>query len=363
MLKHHESNQRIEWVDQAKGLAILGICLFHFFQNYPERTHLVSLLDRNGARIGFAAVDLFFVLAGVNVSLSLVKMINKDNINWISWLKKRLTRLYITYWLSIVVTLIITFIWGEIKLQSGLDFLRIILGFPGYRLYQQINPGFWFFSVILQFYLIVPLLFTLTQYRFERILGFGLLAGLVVKVLCWWIVPTQSYWHGFFWQHHFIGSYLFEACLGIYWGFIYSRQQKFRAMDWCLTLILLGVGITLYGWQAALGREVFYMLGFNITFSPFFFLGSYWLCKTLGQKPLMNPVMKLFSILGQQSYQIYLIHQPLFFVWFRFWRSQINLTTLGGLSLTLVVTIILLSLYVWLFIRLESWLRNQIKFL
>ena len=50
--------QRLDWIDQTKGLAILGIIFFHFFQNYPDKLPLVSILGRNGAKIGYAAVDL-----------------------------------------------------------------------------------------------------------------------------------------------------------------------------------------------------------------------------------------------------------------------------------------------------------------
>ncbi|HAG80759.1 MAG TPA: hypothetical protein DCL61_06215, partial [Cyanobacteria bacterium UBA12227] len=68
------SKKRLHWVDQTKGLAILGIVLFHFFQNYPDRLGLVQILDRNGARLGYAAVDIFFVIAGFNTSYTLASL-------------------------------------------------------------------------------------------------------------------------------------------------------------------------------------------------------------------------------------------------------------------------------------------------
>ncbi|MFM2063396.1 MAG: hypothetical protein RLZZ507_3066 [Cyanobacteriota bacterium] len=72
---------RFHWIDRTKGLAILGIVLFHFFQNYPERTSIISILDRNSARVGYAAVDIFFLLAGFNTSYALISKSIKDGID------------------------------------------------------------------------------------------------------------------------------------------------------------------------------------------------------------------------------------------------------------------------------------------
>lgn len=56
------SKKRLVWIDRFKGLAILSIVIFHFFQNYHDRLVLAEILSRNGAKIGFAAVDFFLLL-------------------------------------------------------------------------------------------------------------------------------------------------------------------------------------------------------------------------------------------------------------------------------------------------------------
>ncbi len=38
---------RFHWIDRTKGLAILGIVLFHLFQNYPEGNQLIIVFDIN----------------------------------------------------------------------------------------------------------------------------------------------------------------------------------------------------------------------------------------------------------------------------------------------------------------------------
>ncbi|MBK1990152.1 acyltransferase [Sphaerospermopsis aphanizomenoides BCCUSP55] len=108
-IQNQTKNQRFHWIDRTKGLAKIGIVLFHFLQNYPERIQLINILDRNFARVGYAAVDIFFLMAGFNTSYALMsRAIKQGNdtikINWKSWVVKRLLRLYPSYWLAVIFT-------------------------------------------------------------------------------------------------------------------------------------------------------------------------------------------------------------------------------------------------------------------
>jgi peptidoglycan/LPS O-acetylase OafA/YrhL len=72
----YPAKKHLTWIDQSKGIAILGVVIFHFFQNFPNRINLVNILDRNGAKIGFAAVDIFFMISGFNIGYSLAQKNN-----------------------------------------------------------------------------------------------------------------------------------------------------------------------------------------------------------------------------------------------------------------------------------------------
>ncbi|OLP15563.1 hypothetical protein BST81_25470 [Leptolyngbya sp. 'hensonii'] len=146
------SKPRFQWIDQAKGIAILTILVFHFFQNYPDATPLIkTLTDKIAAKLGFAAVDIFFIIAGFNIGYSLLKpaAVSLSHLDWLSWLKKRLIRLYPGYFLAIFFTLVLSFLGGQFKIKSGFNFILSLLGIAGYQ-FQAINPGFWFFTVILE---------------------------------------------------------------------------------------------------------------------------------------------------------------------------------------------------------------------
>ena len=360
------SKKRLHWVDQTKGLAILGIVLFHFFQNYPDRLGLVQILDRNGARLGYAAVDIFFVIAGFNTSYTLASLLHSGKIrsflemNWWQWLKKRLIRLYPTYWLAIGLSLLLYYLFSKIGIKSILDFALIVIGWPGYQRFKTINPGFWFFSVILQAYLVTPLIFSISQSKRLLILILGIVVGLTSKIACLLFIQDSSiFW--FLLQNNFLGSYFFQLCLGLYWGLTYFEHQSFRKVDIVTSISVFIVGLAIYSFFIIQKINILYMIGFDILFSPLFLLICYWIFEFLSHYKLPIYTLGIFSIMGVYSYQIYLIHQPLYFVLLPYLVNQIDFNPYLRLLLSIMTTTSLLTLYVIAFIKLESCLGKLME--
>ncbi len=362
------SKNRLNWIDYTKGIAILGIICFHFFQNYPERTELVKILDRNGARLGYAAVDLFFVIAGFNTSYSFASIKAKLSQgeplknNWLIWVKKRLSRLYPTYWLAIVLTLLIYYLFSQIKVSSVLDLIFIFIGLPGYQRFRTINPGFWFFSVILQAYLVIPLIFYLCKSKPARILLVGLVIGVLNKLLCLILLGFQdSTLFSFFLQLNFLGSYFFPLCLGLYWGFIYFDNKSFRRVDLVISSSVFLFFLMIYISLMVSQIRFVYMLGFDLVFTPFFFIGFYYIFEYIeSNKTSLNFGLNFLSLAGLYSYQIYLIHQPLLFVLLPYLKQNVQGDASVRLIVSIIVTSVLLSVYVFLFTQLESFLRKAV---
>ncbi|NEP42260.1 MAG: acyltransferase [Okeania sp. SIO2H7] len=362
--KTEPKKQRFDWIDQTKGLAILGIVLFHFFQNYPKEINLISILDRNGARVGYAAVDIFFVMAGFNVSYVLAYLAEKQNLNrittnWKSWLLKRLNRIYPAYLLAVVCSLLLLVFFSKYKLELNLDFILTCLGFAGYK-FQAINPGFWFFTVILEAYLAIPLIFYLCKSQPGKILILGIIGGVLTKLACV-ALDNKSALYWYLLQNDFLGSYFSQLCLGLYWGIIYYHRKSFRKKDFVVaTSIFLG-GLVLYLCLALMKIDIIYMLGFDILFTPFFFLLCYAIFEFLKKyRRLIGYILGFFSILGIYSYQIYLIHQPLYFVLFKPLTKALDFNPYVKVILVAIATAILLTLYVWGFVRLEKLLRTAV---
>ena len=359
--------QRLDWIDQTKGLAILGIIFFHFFQNYPDKLPLVSILGRNGAKIGYAAVDIFFIMAGFNTSYILAAAAQKYNLpeittNWKSWLLKRLDRIYPTYFLAVVCSLLLYFIFGyQYRIKSSLEFILSFLGLAGYQ-WQSIHPGFWFFTVILQLYLLTPLIFLSCKSRPKLILILGIIIGIITKIFGFYLLEAQSKWFGFFLGNNIFLSYFFQYSIGLYWGIIYYRNQnRFRTHDFTYSALAFGLGLILYIYLALTKVDIVYMLGFDILFTPLMFLGCYRLFEWLKQyKGYLFYGLTQLSLMVIYSYQIYLIHQPLFFVILPVFNHSLSINPYLKIIISIIGISILLSIYLIGFIHLEKLIRKTI---
>ncbi|MBN3951813.1 MAG: acyltransferase [Nostoc sp. NMS7] len=365
MNTHSQTRQtRFNWIDQIKGLAILAIVIFHFFQNYPARSQLISVLDSNGAKLGYAAVDIFFLMAGFNTSYALISKLQKNQIeeikiNWKSWLLKRLYRIYPAYILAVILTCLL-YLLVNIKINLNLNFFLSFIGIAGIR-FQSINPGFWFFTVILEAYLLTPLIFLFCKTHQNKILILGLIGAIITKLLAFYFLinhHTNNYL--FFLQDNFIGSYLFQFCLGLYWGIIYAKHQIFRKTDLIVSSILFSLGFIIYAILTIFKIKYIYMLGIDMLFTPLFFFGIQALLSHLAKIAKIQHILSFFSILGIYSYQIYLIHQPLYFVLLPKLNYVIQINNYLKIGVSLIIVSILLAIYVFSFIRIERFLMKML---
>jgi peptidoglycan/LPS O-acetylase OafA/YrhL len=353
-----ERSNRLQWIDQIKGVAIIAIVLFHFFQNYPDQFSVVAALNHNGAKLGYAAVDIFFVMAGFNISFVMASRL--DRTRWKDWLKKRLSRLYPAYFLAIICSLLLYISLRGYKLQFDLKMILSCLGIAGYN-FQSINPGFWFFTVILEAYLITPFIFITCGKKPEKYLIFGIAFAVLTKLICA-AIPNSSL-HLFFLQTNFIGSYIFQFCLGLYWGLSYGEAKRFSKRDWSIASTLFGIGLIVYAALSFKGIDIVYMLGFDLVFTPFMFMGLYHLLNYCASIKILKSALACAALAGVYSYQIYLIHQPLLFSVFPYLAKYIQLSQFIKVIVSFVVILGLLTVYVYAFTVLETFLRKRFEIL
>lgn len=363
-------SRRLDWVDQLKGLAILCIVIFHFYQRYPKEFELIALLYREGARVALAAVDLFFVVAGFTTSYVMVTKLKKHNlslesINFKSWLVSRLIRIYPAYLLAVFCSLLLYYLF-KILPPFKINLILSMLGLADYSS-QSINPGFWFFRVLLQAYLIMPLILPLAIKNPVMVLWLGIFGGVVVKIIGL-SLPHTSWLFPYFLQNNSIGSYWLQLCLGLYWGVIFYRQNEFRKIDYVVSTVCLIIGCALFFALPSLGINLTYKLGTDLFITPILFLLNYLVFSGLNKQIGSFKIIKFkvgldkLSILGNNSYQIYLIHQPLFAVIIFHLTKLILLNCYLKSFVILGIAILLLIVYVIIFTHLENWLKKQINF-
>src|SRR3954465_3824931 len=167
--------KRLVWLDIAKGLAILVVAYFHFFTTYFEHGELppndwssvgsatLSILGNSWlfvSGLGFHAVGVFIILSGFALMESTLRRAEKAPVGWGQWYGARFVRLYPMYWVAHVVYLVSPFVArlepvdNRILISlSGLRFINIEMNF------MYLNAAWWYFAMLIQFYVIFPLLF------------------------------------------------------------------------------------------------------------------------------------------------------------------------------------------------------------
>ena len=311
--------KRLLWLDVAKGLAILIVVYCHFFRTYFEHGSLpppdwstvaaglttflgIAWLEVSGC--GFHAVGAFIILGGWALMESTARRADAGPIAWGTWYRARFLRLYPMYWVAHLVYLASPFVArlepvdGRIFLSLlGLRFVDITMNF------MYLNAAWWYFSMLIQFYLLFPLFFWAA-----RKLGpwtFLLIAcalGFFVRYLMLVPYPQDGLW--------LLGGFaicrLPEFALGMALGMWHSRSsarlEKFllRGPGLILGLLLSPAALWLYH---SLFTYVFCDFG----------TGACALLVILGVAGIISRFQgpaKVFALVGAFSYGIYLVHQP-----------------------------------------------------
>ena len=188
-----ERPARLPWLDLIKGLAILGIMLYHTVLiicgphpfDHPQdnwlplverlahlqpRPHdsLVAYLSLNVLRylgwLGYQGVHLFLVLSGFGLTWSLARRSLAADLDLRQFLQRRLGRVFPIYWVAHLFFLLFQALVGQLVDQPKISPLdgRFYLSLAGLRFLPEtffyISPAWWYFWLILQLYLVFPLL-------------------------------------------------------------------------------------------------------------------------------------------------------------------------------------------------------------
>lgn len=321
---------RLTWLDGMKGISILWIAFFHFYTSYTNNRYpnplgphyLSSFVAQCGpssvgetlgctahglytavASFGFHAVAVFLILSGFGLAYSLAKTGNPED-GWGSWYRGRVLRLYPMYWLAHLVYLVSPFVAH----YEATDY-RFFLSLLGDRIYPvdsifyYANPAWWYFGLLLQLYLVFPLLFRLLQK----------LGPVRFLVLCAVITFGSRYLlllvlstHGYYVQGAFFGARLWEFALGMVLGLLYRRfPREVEHRLFSFPTILSGVvvyGLGLYSYatiQTYIANDALIGTGLFIILAHI----ARW-CE------LLPRLGALLAYVGAFSYGLYLLHQP-----------------------------------------------------
>jgi peptidoglycan/LPS O-acetylase OafA/YrhL len=315
--------KRLLWIDISKGLAILIVAYFHFFRTYfqygvlpPADWNSVAasvltilrLVWFKVSGLGFHAVGVFIILSGWTLMQSTMRRVESGPLAWGGWYRARFLRLYPMYWVAHLVYLLSPFV---ARLEPVDD--RIILSLLGLRFidiqmnFMYLNAAWWYFAMLIQFYLIFPLLFwaarRLGPWMF---LVFACAAGFFARYVLLVLWPQNGLW--------VLGGIaicrLPEFALGMSLAMWHSQSAArvewflLRGAGFVLGLILYPAALKLYH---GLYEYIF------VDFAT----GTCCMLEIVGIAGIISLFQrpaKLFGLVGLYSYGLYLIHQP-YVIW------------------------------------------------
>src|SRR5437899_9986278 len=243
--------KRLLWLDIAKALAISWVVYFHFFNTVFEHTHfpqddwsslaasavtILRMVWLKISGIGFHAVGVFIILSGWALMESTARRAESASLKWGSWYRARFLRLYPMYWVAHLVYLVSPFVARLEPVDS-----RIILSLLGLRFiditmnFMYLNAAWWYFSMLIQFYLIFPLLFW-TARRLEP-WTFLLIAcgvGFFTRYLMLIDYPQHGLWILGGFAICRLPEFAFGMALGMWWN---------QSPAWAERVLLGGAGL------------------------------------------------------------------------------------------------------------------------
>jgi peptidoglycan/LPS O-acetylase OafA/YrhL len=315
--------KRLLWIDISKGLAILFVAYFHFFTTYFQHGVLppadwsslaagsLSVLRLAWLKVsglGFHAVGVFIILSGWTLMQSTMRRAESGTIGWRAWYGARFLRLYPMYWVAHLVYLLSPFV---ARLEPVDD--RIILSLLGLRFidiqmnFMYLNAAWWYFSMLIQFYLIFPLLFLAAR-----------------RIGPWWFLLIACA-AGFFARYMLLVVWQ-ENGLWVLGGFAICRLPEFA----------LGMSLAMWHTRSTAHAEWFLLRGAGLVLGLVLYPAALQLYHGLyeyifvdfatgtccmleivgiaGIILLFKEPTKLFGLVGLYSYGLYLIHQP-YVIW------------------------------------------------
>lgn len=235
------SKRRLWGLDFVKIIAIFWICLYHLldfrnkwtlglhfdkgtlFQYFTEHSNAIKTLFQSLLSLGIIGVNIFFIASGVGLAIS------QKNKTFKMFFLRRIMKIFPTYWLFLSITLL-HFLFKGLNI-NWLDFLVHYAGihsfFPEFT--YGISTPLWFVGVILQLYLLFPILHRMYQ-KIHPILFFGIIIFLQILLNP---LLSQTFVGG-----RFFTEFIIEFCIGIHIGkLILNKRVNFGLKK--LSILLL----------------------------------------------------------------------------------------------------------------------------
>jgi peptidoglycan/LPS O-acetylase OafA/YrhL len=340
-------------IDGIRALAVILVILFHAGISFVPG--------------GYIGVDVFFVLSGFLITLTIDKEMNTNSFSFKQFYLRRIRRIIpVLIFVMLIVSIPAYILLFANNLESyGRTLIHTLLSTNNFYLWLNSGDYFaensdsipllhtWSLSVEEQYYLLWPLLLLFLHKRFslEKRLAFiflFLVFGIFLSIYLTNINPKMAYF--------LLPARLFEltigACLAMFWDKtpILSKPQN--------SLISI-IGLALILVPAVLLSKSSVFPGLN----------AFWPClgtaliiftgKKIENQGVINKLLqnKILVLIGLLSYSMYLWHWPLF-VFIKYLGIDLE----GSVRIISLISIIVLSYFSWRFVEQPFRIKYKYNF-
>jgi peptidoglycan/LPS O-acetylase OafA/YrhL len=281
-----KNSTRLPELDTLRGLAALGVMLFHYTYNQPGINSYFEF------RNGVTGVDLFFMISGFVITLSISKIARLRD-----FIVHRFSRLYPTYWICMLITSLCILVYDP----ATLSFKNILINMTMVQPYfgvEDLDGSYWTLLVELIFYVWVIFVYILK--RVNRIEDAGFITLIVILAYHYFshlypevyafiqrILPIANYFPFFF--------------SGIIFYHIKFKKATFKRIIFLLVSLISAFYLHDKGGRA-MHLISYVQHSVTIVFYHVVFI-------LLVLDKLKFIVKRYFIFLGNISYSLYLLHQ------------------------------------------------------
>lgn len=272
---------------QLFGLSIIGIMIFHYFENvlgFLKSGTVFEIASYFNKFIGSIGVEIFLFLSGMGLYFSLSK-----NYNIKQFYKKRFVRVLVPYLLYGCIAWFILDI-----LLKHMDFFKYIHDLSLLSFWTNGVKTIWFIALIIPMYIAFPLIFELTSSKkgFTKII----ITCLIIAFVC---VCSQQSAPKSFGKIEIALNRIPIFILGTYFGKLAFEKQEIKKSH--LPWLFMGIPI-----------KFFFVFTENSHFSryinSYYSVGLIFLCILIFEHIKIKPIDKLFCLAGSVSLELYIVH-------------------------------------------------------
>lgn len=289
---------KIGSINTLRFIAALGVMMYHFtfvFYNLGK-TYVDLPVFRYLFQYGYLGVDLFFIISGFVISLSV------EGRNTYGFIKSRLGRLYPIFWISAIITSLFL-LFGGYLIESNMSWGRFLTNMTmiptilfGKDMIDFLDGSYWTLAIEMKFYFIIFLLLLFRQIK--KIEYYAIPLSVITLFLAFSMDLRAD--SDLIWIPNFIA------------GVLFYRIYKHGLNNWRIFgLLSTLLSSLIFATNRIPDLSNLYKTAFTSTSISIYILLFYIIFLLISLNKIKIANNKYINILGLLTYPVYLLHQQI----------------------------------------------------